>query len=466
MLVGTAVNDILAGTVSNDTVTYAYTTAPITVSLAIATQQNTIGAGLDTLTNIDNLMDSDYNDSLSGNGKNNVLDGGAGNDSLNGAGGADTMIGGLGNDTFTVNHAGDVVIEYLNEGTDKINSSVTYTLSVNVENLTLTGALAINGTGNNLANSLTGNTAINVLTGGAGNDTLNGGAGADSLIGGLGDDIYTVDNAGDGITENLSEGTDKINSNVTYTLSANVENLTLTGALAINGTGNDLTNSLTGNAAINVLNGGAGNDTLNGGAGADGLVGGLGNDTYTVDNAGDGITENLSEGTDKVNSSVTYTISANVENLTLTGATAINGTGNDLANVIIGNTAANQLDGGVGNDTLDGGLGNNVLTGGAGNDSFRFTTTGHVDSITDYNVANDTIKLENAVFTVLTATGTLAAGQFKVGLSALDADDFIIYNNTTGALLYDADGSGLGAAVQIATLTGGLAMTNAEFVVI
>ena len=466
LLVGAAGNDILAGTVSSDTVTYAYATAPVTVFLAIATQQNTLGAGLDTLTNIDNLMGSDYNDSLSGNGKNNVLDGGAGNDSLNGAGGADTMIGGLGNDTFTVNHTGDVVIEYLNEGTDKINSSVTYTLSANVENLTLTGALAINGTGNDLANSLTGNAAINVLNGGAGNDTLNGGAGADSLIGGLGDDIYTVDNAGDGITENLSEGTDKINSNVTYTLSANVENLTLTGALAINGTGNDLTNSLTGNAAINVLNGGAGNDTLNGGAGADSLIGGLGNDTYTVDNAGDVVTENLGEGTDKINSSVTYVLSANVENLTLTGAAAINGTGNDLANVIIGNTAANQLDGGAGNDTLDGGLGNNVLTGGAGNDSFRFTTTGHVDSITDYNVANDTVRLENAVFTTLTTTGTLAVNNFKIGAAAADADDFIIYNNTTGALLYDADGSGLGAAVQIASLTGGLAMTNVEFVVI
>ena len=346
---------------------------------------------------------------------------------------------------------------------------------MHVERLVLTGVALINGTGNDLDNIITGNSAANQLIGQAGNDTLNGGggddtltgwSGADIMIGGLGNDTYFVENAGDAVTENLNQGIDTVSSRLAYTLPAHVENLILAGAVAINGTGNDLANSITGNAAINVLTGGAGNDTLNGAAGADGLVGGLGNDTYTVDNAGDGITENLSEGTDKVNSSVTYTLSANVENLTLTGATAINGTGNDLANVIIGNTAANQLDGGVGNDTLDGGLGNNVLTGGAGNDSFRFTTTGHVDSITDYNVANDTIKLENAVFTVLTATGTLAASQFKVGLSALDTDDFIIYNNTTGALLYDADGSGLGAAIQIATLTGGLAMTHAEFVVI
>jgi len=553
----TAGNDILTGTLSlNETVSYAFATAAVTVSLAITTQQNTIGAGLDTLTGIENLIGSSLNDSLIGDIKNNVLNGGAGNDRLNGGAGADSLIGGLGDDIYTVDNADDVITENLGEGIDKINSSVTYTLSANVENLTLMGALAINGTGNDLANSLAGNAAINVLNGGAGNDTLNGGAGADSLIGGLGDDIYTVDNVddvitenlGEGIdkvnssvtytllanvenltlsgtstidgtgndlansitgnaainvlnggagndilnggagadsligglgndiytvdnvddviTENLGEGIDKINSSVTYTLSANVESLTLMGALAIDGTGNDLANNITGNAAINVLNGGAGNDILNGGAGADSLIGGLGNDIYTVDNEGDAITENLSEGIDKVNSSVTYTLLANVENLTLSGTSTINGTGNDLANVIIGNTAANQLDGGLGDDTLDGGLGNNILTSGAGYDSFRFTTIGHVDEITDYNVANDTIKLENAVFTALTTTGTLAASQFQIGPSALDDNDFIIYDSATGKLLYDADGNGAGAAVEIAILTGGLAMTNVDIVVI
>jgi Rieske Fe-S protein len=179
LLVSTAGNDILAGSLSNDTVTYAYATAPVTVSLAITTQQNTIGAGSDTLTNIDNLMGSNYSDSLTGNGQNNVLDGGTGDDKLNGAGGADTMIGGRGNDTFTVNHVGDVAIEYLNKGTDKVSSNVTYTLPANVENLTLTGALAINGTGNDLSNILVGNTGNNLLKGLAGLDKLTGGAGAD-----------------------------------------------------------------------------------------------------------------------------------------------------------------------------------------------------------------------------------------------------------------------------------------------
>ncbi|WP_394809202.1 putative Ig domain-containing protein [Nitrosomonas sp.] len=147
LFVSTAGNDVLAGTVSNDTVTYAFTTAPVTVSLAIATQQNTAGAGLDTLTNINNLIGSNFNDTLTGNGQNNALDGGAGNDILNGAGGADTLIGGLGNDTFVVNNIGDVSTEFLNEGTDKVNSNITYTLPAHVENLTLTGTLVINGTG-------------------------------------------------------------------------------------------------------------------------------------------------------------------------------------------------------------------------------------------------------------------------------------------------------------------------------
>ena len=150
----------------------------------------------------------------------------------------------------------------------------------------------------------------------------------------------------------------------------------------------------------------------------------------------------------------------------MTGVAAINGTGNSQNNIITGNSAANQLDGGSGNDTLDGGLGVDKLMGGRGNDVFKFTTKGHIDIITDFNVTNDTIQLENAVFKSLTATGMLAASQFKLGTKALDANDFIIYNKATGALLYDADGNGGGGAVQITTVGTGLNMTNANIVVI
>lgn len=156
----------------------------------------------------------------------------------------------------------------------------------------------------------------------------------------------------------------------------------MTGTLAINGTGNDLNNKLTG---------GLGNDTLDGKAGADNMIGGLGNDNYIVDNAGDIVTENLNQGTDKISSSISRILPAHVENLTLTGTSVINGSGNGLANMLIGNSAANQLNGNGGNDTLDGGKGNNTLTGGSGQDIFKFTTSGHIDAITDFVVADDPI---------------------------------------------------------------------------
>jgi Ca2+-binding RTX toxin-like protein len=151
-----------------------------------------------------------------------------------------------------------------------------------------------------------------------------------------------------------------------------LENLTLTGASAINGTGNASDNVLVGNTGNNTLTGAAGNDTLDGGAGTDTLVGGTGNDIYYVDATTDVVTEQANEGTDTVMSSVTWTLGANVENLTFTGTAAVNGTGNALDNVLTGNGGSNNLSGGVGNDTLDGGAGNDTLNGGAGADAYAF----------------------------------------------------------------------------------------------
>ncbi|SDY83443.1 calcium-binding protein [Nitrosomonas sp. Nm33] len=337
--------------------------------------------------------------------------------------------------------------------------------------------------GSNYNDTLTGDNKDNTLDGGYGDDVLKGGLGNDVLIGGeegggggksfdWAFDWAYYDDASSAVMVNLATGTS----------SGGAGNDTLKGIEGI--LGSSYNDTLTGDVDANDLIGGAGNDTLNGGGGADTLRGGLGNDTYVVDNADDIITEFLNQGTDQINSKVTYTLSANVENLTLTGTSAINGTGNGLANVLTGNSAANQLNGGTGNDTLNGGGGNdklnggggndvlnggtgtNTLTGGLGKDIFKFTTAGHIDKITDFTVVDDTIQLENAVFTSLTTTGVLAVDQFRIGTQAVDANDFIVYNNTTGALLYDADGSGAGAAVQIATIGVGLAMTNADIVVI
>lgn len=282
------------------------------------------------------------------------------------------------------------------------------------------------------------------------------------------------------ISDDTLSGTGSLNDTVTYvsataavtvsllktepqdTIGAGFDTLTSIENLI----GSKFNDNLTGDTGNNILRGGGGNDILRGWNGADTLIGNTGNDSYYIENSGDTVIEKQNEGKDSVFSNLTFLLPANVEILTLTGASAINGTGNNLNNDITGNSAANQLKGNAGNDTLDGGLGTNQLTGGLGNDVFKFTSKGHIDKITDYNVANDTIQIENAVFKALTSTGILAAGQFRVGNQAQDSNDFIIYNKVTGALLYDADGSGAGAMVQIATLGAGLALTNADIVVI
>jgi Ca2+-binding RTX toxin-like protein len=294
------------------------------------------------------------------------------------------------------------------------------------------------------------------------------------MTGGLGNDTYYVDNTGDTITEALDAGTDTLYSSVTRTLGANQEVLILTGSDAINGTGNALNNTLTGNSGVNVLNGGAGIDIMNGG---------LGGDTYHVDNSSDTVIENNTDlaEIDRVFSSVTWTLGVNVERLTLTGTNAINGAGNTLANTLNGNSGANLLTGQAGkdilygndgNDTLNGGTGKDTLTGGAGNDLFVFNTalnaTTNTDTIVDFNATDDTIRLSRTIFTQLT-TGALSPERFRAtdtGLAA-DANDYILYNTTSGALLYDADGSGAGVATQFATLTTKPQnVTAADFVVV
>jgi serralysin len=326
------------------------------------------------------------------------------------------------------------------------------------------------GSGNDV---LIGNELRNQLRGNGGNDTLNGGASNDTLVGGTGNDTYYT-NGGDAISEAANAGTDTVRSSVTHSLGVNLEVLILEGTAAINGFGNALDNHLVGNSAANILNGGTGRDIL---------AGGKGNDTYYTD-GGNTISEGVNGGIDTVRSSVTNMIGANVENLTLIGTGAIGGAGNALANVIVGNAAANLLNGGAGNDNLFalagndwliGGPGNDVLRGGAGSDIFIFNTapsaSANRDTIADFaNAAgnNDTIYLENAIFTRLGGGGAHALNPafFRAGAAAADANDFIVYNKATGALFYDANASGAGGAIQFATLTTKPVLTAGDFVVI
>jgi Ca2+-binding RTX toxin-like protein len=337
-------------------------------------------AGNDTITGT-NVVDR-----ITGLAGDDTIQSGAGDDVLDGGAGADTMVGGIGNDTYLADDVGDVVTELVNEGTDTVRSSVSYGLDENVENLILTGAAALNGTGNGGNNVLTGNSAANALDGGAGddmllggngndtmlggtgNDRLEGGTGSDAMTGGAGNDTYVVDVASDTLTEVANEGTDTVESSITYTLGPNVENLTLTGSANINGTGNALDNSLIGNIGNNSLAGGAGNDRLDGGTGIDAMAGGTGDDIYVVDTVADTVSESSNQGTDTVQSSITYALGSNVENLRLLGTANIKGTGNSLSNALTGNSGNNQLEGGSGNDTVDGGDGNDSLLGGSGND--------------------------------------------------------------------------------------------------
>ncbi|MBX7146842.1 MAG: hypothetical protein K1X44_06000, partial [Alphaproteobacteria bacterium] len=308
----------------------------------------------------DTLYGENGEDRLEGGEGKDSLDGGAGNDRLDGGVGSDTMAGGFGDDVYVVDDSGDTVTEGSSAGRDKVESSVTYTLGANIEDLTLTGTSDLNGTGNSLDNVIIGNAGNNTLTGNAGNDRLDGGLGKDIMVGGTGDDTYVVDDIGDVITENVSEGKDRIESSITYALSSNIEDLTLTGSTSINGTGNSLDNIITGNAGNNTLTGNAGNDRLDGGKGSDTLIGGIGDDVYVVDDAGDSVTENASEGKDRVESSISYVLGANLEDLTLTGTSNINATGNDGDNTIKGNDGNNRLDGGKGKDALVGGKGDDT----------------------------------------------------------------------------------------------------------
>ncbi|MDB5998808.1 MAG: Ig family protein, partial [Rhizobacter sp.] len=265
-------------------------------------------------------------------------------DLLDGAAGNDWLEGGLGDDVYRVDSAGDRVVESANQGLDTVQSSIGFTLGNNLEDLVLVGAAAVNGTGNGLANHLTGNTA---------NNTLDGGLGADTLQGGAADDTYLVDNAQDQVMERANEGADTVRASVSHVLSAEVENLVLTGSVGLAGTGNAADNRLEANevkpaglfpwmltlagagSTGSSLYGMGGNDVLQGAASADTLDGGTGDDQLF--GAG---------GADKL----------------------FGGAGNDRLD---GNDGDDVLDGGDGNDTLDGGAGFNQLRGGSGDDTYR-----------------------------------------------------------------------------------------------
>ncbi|WP_277970648.1 calcium-binding protein [Sphingomonas echinoides] len=351
-----------------------------------ATQRNLAFGGTGAFVGTGNALDNvilggDGKNTLSGGAGQDRLVGGASDDVVDGGTGADTMVGGAGNDVYIVDDAGDVVTELASGGTDEVRTALaSYTLGDNLETLTYTGTAAFKGTGNALDN---------VITGGSGNDVLDGGVGADTMIGGAGNDTYVVDNAGDVVTEAADGGTDEIRTTLaSFTLGANLENLSYTGTTAFTGTGNALDNVITGGAGNDTLSGGAGNDRLIGGAGNDALLGGDGNDyldggagsdkmtggagddTYVVDTYADQVIELSNGGNDTVNTTLSmYMLSSDVENLRYLGSSNFIGMGSASANAMWGGAGNDYLWGGAGNDTLYGNAGDDVLDGGAGADT-------------------------------------------------------------------------------------------------
>lgn len=424
---------------------------------------------------IDTLIGGEGNDTLDGGESIDLLFAGDGNDILRGGPGFDFLVGGNGNDTADYSTSKEAVTAnlgafWLNSGGDASGGVLTELVEIliggtPVEDFTSSAlfssfaAMIDEQLGLRIPDitlgieNLTGSAYNDNLTGNAGANVLDGGKGKDRLAGGLGNDTYIFDGT-DTIVENAGQGTDTVRSSVSYTLAANLENLTLLGTAALNGTGNSAANVITGNAAAN---------TLDGGTGADRLIGGAGNDTYVTD-GGDTIVEAANQGTDTVRSSATHTLSANVENLVLTGTAAINGTGNTLANALTGNSGANVLAGGLGNDRL---------TGGGGHDSFLFNTALNAstnrDTIVDFSNSssnNDRFQLDDAIFTKLGKTGAMNSSFFKLSSQTQDADDYIIYNKTTGDLFYDADGKGAGVGIRFATLSNAAQLTAADFFVV
>jgi Ca2+-binding RTX toxin-like protein len=378
-----------------------------------------VGNGLANLvtgnTSANEISSLGGDDTLIGGGGADTLAGGDDDDRLDGGAGDDEMQGGAGDDLYLVDSTSDVVAELAGQGHDTVRASVDCTLGADVDDLLLTGAGASDGVGNAIDNVLTGNGADNDLQGLGGDDTLLGGGGADALtggdnddlldggggddlmVGGAGNDLYVADSVGDRAIEAAEGGVDEVLASVSYTLRPEVENLSLTGRSEIDGTGNRGDNHLVGNSAANVLTGLDGDDVLRGlggndrleaGRGRDLMAGGQGDDLYIVNDQFDAITEVRKQGIDSVESSISYILAPEVENLTLTGTKALSARGNDLDNILTGNTRDNFFVGGRGADVMIGGEGSDTFSYAAARDS----GPGSSDLLADFT-ADDRIDL-------------------------------------------------------------------------
>ncbi|MEO5350221.1 MAG: hypothetical protein H7836_11310 [Magnetococcus sp. YQC-3] len=352
------------------------------------------------------------------------------------------------------------LLSYALEGNDEVNGS-----SGNDTIYAFTGNDRLNGnSGDDYINGDEGN---DELLGGDGNDTLIGVSGNDTLNGGNGIDSVNYSSANAGIIINLGQSSAQNTGGAGLDVFISIENIIAT-AYDDTLNGNSSANEIHGGKGNDVITGGDGNDNLSGDAGDDGLRGDGGNDTL---NGGDGIdwgqywNAPSSLIIDLNKTTAQNTQGAGID--TLLGIEKINAS--HYNDKITGNQADNILLGNEGNDTLNGGLGKDSLTGGEGKDSFVFNTklsVLNIDRIKDFSPKDDTIQLDNAIFTKLTKLGALSSANFKIAKAASDSNDYVLYNSNTGVLSYDNDGNGHHAPITIAVLGTHLALTAADISVI
>jgi Ca2+-binding RTX toxin-like protein len=441
---------------------------------------------------------------LAGNADNNVITGGDGDDTLTGGAGNDALLGGSGLDRavfsgrrvdYSLTQDGaEFFIRDLRDGSPDGSDRLFEVERLVFADETVTvaeGPSAFTASADTVTLSADGG-AVNALEG---NDVLKYTGGMVTIDGGAGSDTLDFSDFGSAVWVDLTYNGTEARTMDRISLTggtwhgiadiAGIENLAgsagaddLRGTNGANriqgGVGNDLlagrggNDVLSGDDGNDRLSGGGGNDVLRGGGGVDKLYGEAGNDTLKGDAGNDQIS--AAAGHDKLYGDAgNDKLLASTGNDSLYGGSGVDllygGTGNDRLNGGAGN---DKLYGEAGNDYLFGGLGKDTIYAGSGRDSIVFDTelgSGNIDTLVGFSVAHDTIRLENSVFETL-HTGTLAAGNFHVGRSAHDANDRIVYNASTGALIYDANGNEAGGATQFATLSKGLALTHNDFLVI
>lgn len=476
LLTGGGGADSLQGGADIDSALYGFSPSGVTVNLTTGTGSGGDAQG-DTLTGIEGVVGSDFNDFITGNASANSLQGLGGDDTLNGVDGDDVLIGGAGADVLNGGSGTNTAVYDTSSAGVQIDLGTATTVvgqGGDAQGDQLTDITTLVGSGFN--DFLGGTSGNNGLNGGNGDDRLSGGAGADALTGGAGIDMAMYSASSAGVTIDLGlataaggdAGGDTL-SGIEGVLGSNFAD-SLTGDAGSNrfygldgddglnggggadvllgGNGSDIVaggaddDVLKGDDGGDNLAGNDGNDRLDGGAGADIMTGGTGDDTYFVDNTSDTITELVGEGTDRIYAAVSYSLQGyDVETLSLTG-TAVQGDGNDADNAITGSGADNVLNGGIGvdrlkgmdgADTINGGAGKDYLYGGAGADHFVFDSpSSGVDFIGDWETGIDKIDLNAAAFGLAAGPVTVVNGTSSLGLSG----DVLFYQTNSGRLYF------------------------------